>query len=85
MAALNTTLNTSNHGHNLDISSDKLVVRYTGDARHSNDVGAIQAATPVPTDCLVFYFEVHVACAGEQGRIGVGFADKHFKMTRQPG
>ncbi len=78
-------LNLFNHGHNLEISKDKLMVRYTGDARHANDVGAIQANTPVPTQCVIYYYEVLIVDAGEQGRIGIGFSDKNFKMTRQPG
>lgn len=80
-----TDLNTSNHGHGLEISKDKLTVRYVGEGRHDNDVGAIQANRPVPVKQLVYYYEVTVLDQGEYSRISVGFSDKNFKLTRQPG
>jgi hypothetical protein len=60
-------------------------LRYVGDGRHANDVGSIQANQPVPCALLVYYFELTVLDVGEAGRIGLGFSDKHFKLTRQPG
>eukprot|EP00877_Chromochloris_zofingiensis_P000059 jgi/Chrzof1/10053/Cz04g25140.t1 len=80
-----TELNTSNHGPSLEIGKDKLTVRYTGDGRHPNDVGAIQANLPLPTNQLVYYFEMTVLNHGEHGRIALGFTEKSFKLTRQPG
>ena len=67
------------------MSKDKLSVQYVGKGSHSNDVGAIQADRPVPSDVLVYYYEVHVRDAGERGVIAVGFADLHFRLSRQPG
>eukprot|EP00879_Flechtneria_rotunda_P010946 GHRR01011438.1.p1 GENE.GHRR01011438.1~~GHRR01011438.1.p1 ORF type:complete len:110 (+),score=15.22 GHRR01011438.1:182-511(+) len=80
-----TELNTGNHGPGLEIGKDKLSIRYVGEGRHGNDVGSIQASKPVPTQQLLYYFEVTVVSQGELGRIGLGFTDKNFKVTRQPG
>ena len=67
------------------VSKDKLSVQYVGKGSHSNDVGAIQADSPVPSDVLVYYYEVFIRDAGERGVIAVGFADFHFRLSRQPG
>eukprot|EP00878_Enallax_costatus_P006903 GHUV01007233.1.p1 GENE.GHUV01007233.1~~GHUV01007233.1.p1 ORF type:complete len:241 (+),score=55.60 GHUV01007233.1:288-1010(+) len=80
-----TEFNTSNHGPSLEIGKDKLSIRYVGEGRHGNDVGGIQANRPVPTQQLIYYFELTVLDQGEAGRIGLGFSDKSFKVTRQPG
>jgi hypothetical protein len=48
-------------------------------------VGAIQANRPVPTSCPLYYFEVYVKSGGELGRIGVGFADRRFRVNMLPG
>ncbi|EIE19632.1 SPRY-domain-containing protein [Coccomyxa subellipsoidea C-169] len=77
--------NTNNFGNFLDVEKDKLTVRYTGQGAHNNDVGAIQGNRPVPRKRRVYYYEVTVLDAGEKGLIGVGFADKNFKMGKQPG
>jgi hypothetical protein len=76
--------NTSSHGP-VEICREKMTVRYAGESRHSNDVGAIQTNAPVPQHCLVYYFEVTVLDRGEHGKIALGFSDKNFKVTRQPG
>lgn len=67
------------------VEKDKLTVRYTGQGAHNNDVGAIQGNRPVPRKRRVYYYEVTVLDAGSKGLIGVGFADKNFKMGKQPG
>lgn len=77
--------NTNSHGPGLEICKEKLTLRYVGDSRHSNDVGAIQANKPVPARALVYYFELTVLDRGEHGKIAIGFSDKSFKLTRQPG
>ncbi|BDA46674.1 Ran-binding protein 10 [Coccomyxa sp. Obi] len=77
--------NTNNFGNFLDVEKDKLTVRYTGQGNHNNDVGAIQGNRPVPRKRRVYYYEVTVLDAGSKGLIGVGFADKNFKMGKQPG
>ncbi len=47
--------------------------------------GAIQANHPVPAHADIYYYEVLVLDGGLSGKIAVGFADKSFKVTRQPG
>ena len=69
----------------LQVSKDKLCVQYIGKGTHNNDVGAIQADCPAPSDCLLYYYEMTVSDAGERGVIAVGFADLHFRLSRQPG
>jgi hypothetical protein len=45
----------------------------------------LQANWPVPTRQLLYYYEVQVKDHGARGRIGVGFADRTHKLSRQPG
>lgn len=78
------TLNTSNHGHGL-VFEGYLSVRYTTDGRGTNDVGSVQANRPAPCNRLIYYYEVQVVDRGEHGRLGIGFAEKSFRLTRQPG
>ena len=67
------------------MAKNKLTVKYTGDGQHQNDVGAIQGNRPVPRQRLVYYYEVRVDDAGDRGLIGIGFADRNFRLQRQPG
>ena len=78
-------LNTRSCGPFLAVAPDKLSARYDGNGAHGNDVGAVQADAPVPDDVAVFYFELRVVSAGARGCIGIGFTDKDFKTSRQPG
>jgi hypothetical protein len=77
--------NTGSHGPGLEICKEKLTLRYVGESRHSNDVGAIQTNKPVPANLLLYYFELTVLDKGELGKIAIGFSDKSFKVNRQPG
>ncbi|KAG0575397.1 hypothetical protein KC19_5G001400 [Ceratodon purpureus] len=80
-----THLNTNTSSLYLVVSTDKLTARYTGDGRHGNDVGAIQANRPAPCRRLLYYFEMTVKDRGEKGYTAIGFTDEHFKNSRQPG
>ncbi len=80
-----TELCTSSVGHAILIDRDRLTVRYTGDSRHSNDVGAVQANRPVPKRRTLFYYEITIVDEGQRGKVAIGFADKTFKLNRQPG
>ncbi|GFR46622.1 hypothetical protein Agub_g8226, partial [Astrephomene gubernaculifera] len=75
-------LNTARQGPGLELK-DKITVEYIGDPRR--DVGAIQANHPVPSNCTVYYYEFTILDQGLYGKIAIGFADKNFKLTRQPG
>ncbi|KAK9796681.1 hypothetical protein WJX73_008447 [Symbiochloris irregularis] len=83
--AVSTEFNTSRFGTFLEVSKDKRSVRYTGNGAHDNDVGAIQGNLPVPSRCKLYYFEATVVHAGERGHIVIGFSDRAFKLSRQPG
>lgn len=78
-------LNASQHGPGLEVGPGQLDARYLGDGRHANDVGAVQAARPAPTDVELFYFEVTVVDQGELGRVAVGLTPKDANLSRQPG
>lgn len=80
-----TELCTNSVGHAIVVERDRLTVRYTGDGRHTSDVGAVQANRPVPKRRLIYYFEVTVLDEGMRAKVAVGFADKTFKLNRQPG
>jgi len=80
-----TELNTLNYGNFLKVSTDKRSIRYVGDGAHGNDVGAIQSNHPVPSQCLIYYFEVEIKDGGQRQCVGVGFSDPGFKLSRQPG
>lgn len=69
----------------LQVSKDKLSVRYTGNGLHDNDVGSIQANAKVPRRQLVYYYEMTVLDAGTRGLMAIGFAEKGFKLGRHPG
>ena len=78
-------LNTRTCGAFLAVAKDKLSVRYEGAGAHGNDVGAAHADAPVPPDVAVYYFELSVLSPGARGTLGLGFSDKSFKTSRQPG
>ena len=80
-----TELNTKSYGNFLKVSPTKHVVSYVGIGRHANDVGAIQSDYPVPTNQLIYYFELKVLDAGRSGCIAIGFTDSLAKLSRQPG
>ncbi|GMH46073.1 hypothetical protein BSKO_14037 [Bryopsis sp. KO-2023] len=69
----------------LTVGKDKLTVSYKGNGQHPNDVGSIRSNKAVPSKRRIYYYEVSVLDEGERRRIGIGFADKDFKLQRQPG
>lgn len=63
-----------NKSANAKLSADLLAVEYIGDAniRSNIDVGSVQANRPVPTDVMVYYYEVRrtrAGCAGARHAI----------------
>mmetsp|Transcript_18268 Transcript_18268/g.25585 ORF Transcript_18268/g.25585 Transcript_18268/m.25585 type:complete len:427 (-) Transcript_18268:292-1572(-) len=69
----------------LEVSKDKLSIKYIGKGSHAHDVGSIQANKPFPTNRMVGYYEVFVDDAGIKGSIYVGAATAEFVPNRQPG
>lgn len=53
-----THFNAMNKSSNAALSVDLLTVDYVGEARNNNDVGCVQANRPVPSDTMIYYFEV---------------------------
>jgi hypothetical protein len=78
-------LNAGAQGYGLELHRDRLTVHYKQDARHSSDVGSIQADKPIPLNQVLYYFEATVLEPGNHGRIAIGFTDQNFKLTKQPG
>ncbi|KAL6762767.1 concanavalin A-like lectin/glucanase domain-containing protein [Haematococcus lacustris] len=78
-------LNIVETGYGVEVQRDRLSVKYVGEGRHSLDVGAVQANHPVPAHQLVYYYELTCVDQGEHRKIAIGFAEKGFKMNRQPG
>lgn len=67
----------------LDLDVERREAAYSGSGQHGHDVGAVLADCSVPGDVSVYYYEVTVVSAGEAGKIGVGFADSTFKLSRR--
>ncbi|KAG5010322.1 hypothetical protein JHK87_018837 [Glycine soja] len=59
----------------LVVSTDKLSITYTMKS----------ASKPAPTQCLMYYFEIHVKDVDVKGQIAIGFTYETFKIQRQPG
>ena len=57
------------------VSPDGLSGRYTGP---DHDGVVLQTENPAPTNCLAYYFEVHIMNAGEKGEIAIGFSKEHI-------
>ena len=52
--------NTIENTHSLQVSRDKLSVKYVGKGIHLHDVGVIRTDNPLPSTGLVAYFEVSI-------------------------
>lgn len=72
-------------GSFLEVDISKTEAHYTGPGNHGHDVGAVQANCAAPRDQSIYYYEVTIVSAGESGKIGIGFGDATFKLSRQPG
>ena len=68
------------------VSSDKLSVKYHNAIVGNRDAGAVQANKPAPeVKGAVYYFEIRVNNAGENGTIGIGFTKEDSDLTAMPG
>ncbi|CAA7057830.1 unnamed protein product [Microthlaspi erraticum] len=75
----------SSSGGSTVISADKLSVKYSGRSLHDYDAGVSQSEVPAPTNCLAYYFEVHVNNAGDKGKIAIGFIAKDTEIVTRTG
>ncbi|EME27091.1 SPla/RYanodine receptor (SPRY) domain-containing protein [Galdieria sulphuraria] len=73
---LPTGLNLRQISRFLEVSMDRLTVRYVGSACYEHEVGTIQADKPIPTGTVdIFYFEVEIlSCDSENVSIAVGLS-----------
>lgn len=69
----------------LEVSKEKLTVKYIGKGSHNHDVGSIRANRPFPQNQMIGYFEIVVLDAGTRGSICIGLSDKDFALNRLPG
>lgn len=63
-----TCFNTIENTHSLQVSRDKLSVKYVGKGIHLHDVGVIRTDNPLPSTGLVAYFEVTILEASRYAR-----------------
>ncbi|CAG8515127.1 9133_t:CDS:10 [Acaulospora morrowiae] len=63
----------------------KIILNNKGSGKSDVDAAAIRANHPIPSQCGLFYFEVHVISKGKDGYIGIGFCTKSVKLDRLPG
>ncbi|GFR51846.1 hypothetical protein Agub_g14313 [Astrephomene gubernaculifera] len=61
---------------------DKYTVTYPGG---DSDVGAVQANRCVPAQSVIYYYEVKILDKGDGGTIAIGYADKTYPLSSQPG
>ncbi|KAI9030574.1 hypothetical protein DFJ74DRAFT_754660 [Hyaloraphidium curvatum] len=79
-----TTVSISNHF--LEISKDRLSVKYVGKGNHTYDVGVIRANRPFSSrHQSVGYFEAKILDAGARCQISVGLSTKDFTLCKHPG
>ncbi|KAJ2821349.1 hypothetical protein IWW50_004673 [Coemansia erecta] len=70
---------------NLEISPDRVTVKYTGPGRRDTDAAMILADVCIPTRTGVYYFEVYIKSRGQSGYIGIGLSRAGLLSTRLPG
>lgn len=49
------------------------------------NVGAVRATNPIPSSCNIYYFEIRVLNAGEDGAISIGLTGKGSRLNALPG
>ena len=50
-----------------------------------NNVGAVRSSNPIPSTCNIYYFEITVLNAGEDGAIGIGLTGVGSRVGQMPG
>ncbi|ORZ14578.1 hypothetical protein BCR42DRAFT_492398 [Absidia repens] len=69
----------------LEIDKDGLGVNYVGPGRSEDHAGTVRANLPIPIQCGVYYYEMHVKSKGDDGYIGIGFCSARNELKRLPG
>ncbi|KAH9409776.1 Ran-binding protein 10 [Tyrophagus putrescentiae] len=67
------------------LSEDGLKVHYKGVGKTHKDAAAVRATHPIPSSCLLYYYEVRIVSKGRDGYMGIGLAAQNVDMHRLPG
>ncbi|GFE54196.1 cyclin-dependent kinase-related kinase [Babesia ovis] len=79
-----TRLNVRSHQNYVKVRNDKVSAEFIGKGRYC-DPGAIQTETPVPKDCVLYYFEVEIVNSAKPSKIVLGFSNRNARLNRNPG
>jgi len=84
--AVPTEWNAKDKWNFLTLSEEFMRVSYHGAGKTDIDAAAVRANRSVPTSgCAVYYYEIEVINAGQNGYIGVGFCGGSVNLNRLPG
>ena len=59
--------------------------RYDSSIGKKFNVGSVRSSAPIPSSCNMYYFEMTVLNAGEDGAIGIGLTGKGSRLNAMPG
>ncbi|KAJ3195108.1 hypothetical protein HK101_001085 [Irineochytrium annulatum] len=72
--------------HNFaEVLKDRKTVRYTGNGKHTYDVGVVRTKQPLSPKKFVGYFEIKILSAADTSMISVGLADPSIAPNKHPG
>lgn len=71
--------------HFISLSENNLKVHYKGSGKNSRDAASVRATHPIPSACLLYYYEIKIISKGKEGYMGVGLAAADVNMQRLPG
>lgn len=69
----------------ISLSENNLKVHYKGVGKGHKDAAAVRATHPIPSSCLIYYFEIEIISKGRDGYMGIGLAGPEVNMQRLPG
>lgn len=70
----------------LEISADGQDVKFVGPSKiGDHEAAATRSDNPMPKECGIYYFEVHIISKGKEGMIGVGFSGVNASLEKLPG
>lgn len=69
----------------ISLSENNLKVHYKGVGKGHKDAAAVRATHPIPSSCLLYYFEIKIISKGRDGYMGIGLAAQGVSNQRLPG
>ncbi|CAG2174333.1 unnamed protein product, partial [Oppiella nova] len=69
----------------ITLSENNLKVHYKGVGKGHKDAAAVRATHPIPSGCLLYYYEIKIISKGRDGYMGIGLAAQGVNMQRLPG